>query len=84
MFIGMPRIMAAAFSRAASARSWAASAENLLRRIVSMGVAIWRVTSEMAMPMVLLPRSRPMSLSPVFSVFARSSSVGCAPAMAGM
>ena len=62
-----------------------ASSVNFVRLSVLYGVAMLRVTSESAMPIVLLPRSRPSSLASEASS-AGSSSMGTrrASVMAGV
>ena len=64
MLSGKPMISAAASNSSMSQTSRAASLPNFVRRIVTSGVAIRRSTSERARPMVLAPRSAPISLCP--------------------
>ena len=61
MLIGSPSTISPMFSLAMMASSRSASVVNFLRAMVSMGVAIIRVRSLVATPMVLEPRSSPIS-----------------------
>ena len=62
MFSGRPMTKATTSCFFASSTMRATSLVNLVRWMVSSGVAMRRSTSDRARPMVLVPRSRPISL----------------------
>lgn len=61
MLRGRPITMPATCRAASSFSSASASSVNFSRRMVWVGVALPRITSEIATPMVLVPRSSPAS-----------------------
>jgi len=82
MLTGSPSTMRPMFSAAMIASSRSASWVNFLRAMVSMGVAMARVRSLVATPMVLVPRSSPISRLSAGMVAIASRSVRSASAMA--